>query len=128
MWLFLLVRLSFSFLLENILPKWKRQPLPLKDVKCWPILDVYLLCNGSSVKKGYLRGHVTFKPVAKRLEVELPLNLFMQTTYICRDRDSNLNPHHVRRMLCQPSHCAGCIENEINHHILYSGQYHVYTD
>ena len=79
----------------------KTSPFPLKGCTFWPMLDniaieqwgqfsvPHLLWHETSVYNGYLRGPVTFTPIAERLAVEVSLPVL--TTYVCLGRDSNTN-------------------------------------
>ena len=70
----------------------------LKAIEQWGFFNVpHLLWHGTTLYKGYLRGPVTFTPVAKRLAVELSPPLF--TTQVCRERGSNPDLSHARRTL-----------------------------
>ena len=83
----------------------ERLPLPVEGFKFWLILDIhdhwtvrdfsvlYVLWHGASVYNGHLRGTITLTTVAERLEKELSLLVF--TTYVCSDRDSNIQPSAI---------------------------------
>ena len=80
---------------------WKTSLLPMNGFRFRTMLDTHgywawgffnmphLLWHGPILYNGYLQGPVTLKPVAKRLTVELSLNVLK--TKICPDCKSNPN-------------------------------------
>ena len=100
-------RVGVIFPLENFSFIWRRHNCraanfdlcsALMAMKQWGFFNVpHLLWQGPTLYNGHLRGPVTLTPVAKRLAVELLLPGF--STQVCRDRGSNPDLLHARRML-----------------------------